>query len=242
MSKTEPPSEFNEITAHINELLSSKPPEIKSIPNEAEFKQMSGFGNWSIENMNDFLGMTNPVIQSTLRQIPSHLLLNAIFPCSDELKKHFLDNLSGRLRQISIEELKGIAPTKKESAQAQTVLLESATGQLADYELSRWQKLMSKLPDQPLAKEADLSFLLSLNGEKTKLWMDNIHIDQLVHATCLDDEWYELYEQKIEPQFSEPAKKMITNHIFDQKPQFTWEVEIARLLITTIAKSVKHSV
>ena len=66
--------------------------------------------------------------------------------------------------------------------------------------------------------------------------MGNIHIDQLIHATCIDDEWYTLYEQKIEPQFSKKAKEMISNDIKNQIPHFIWEIEVARSFITSIAK------
>ena len=223
----------------IDELIIEESPNLNLPANEAELKIRFNYGDWSIDCMDDFLDITNPVIRNTLRQISSHQCLNAIFPCSDKLKKHFLNNMSGCLGEMAKESLEGITPTKKESTQAQIALIETATEQMADCEKFRWQELMQQLPETQLAEEPNLDLLLPLDDEKTKLWMDSINTTQLINAVCLDDDWHELYQQKITYQLSERAKEMITDDIYNYRPQFAWEVEIARLLITSFANRIK---
>ena len=223
----------------IDELFTYETPNTSLPANEAELRIKYNYGSWSIDFMDDFLDITNPVIQNTLRQISTHQLLNAIAPCSDKIKNHFLDNLSGQLRAIAIEDMKGITPTKEAFTQAQIALIETATEQMAECEKFRWQELMQQLPDTQLTEEPNLDLLLSLDEVKTKLWMDSINTTQLISAVCLDDDWHELYQQKIIHQLSERAKEMITNDIYNYRPQFAWEVEIARLLITSFANRIK---
>lgn len=234
--------DLEEILEHLDSF-DRTPPKPKLVPNEEDLKQRFPVGEWSVDGLEDLLDMTGPAIQRILRMISSYELVNALYLCSDELKQHIITNMSRRADEMLEDDLKMVhpattPPSSLEIKGAQEELIRISTEQYAEMEQEEWDKLMYLLPSEPLPHELDLNLLFSLDVNATKNWMEKVvSMEQLVHAVALDDEWYPLWEKEIEPQISKKALELLAEDIETLQPQFSWQVEVSRRLITFHAQN-----
>ena len=228
---------LNELNKLTDSLLSVELP-AKILPNEEELKQQFPFGDWSVDSIEELLDVRYKGIQEILRHMSGEQLIHTIYQATDELKQYMFSNMSGRYSEMMQADLAKAKPSQLEIKEAQLELMRVAKEQVALLEQREWEELMLLLPKDPLPDKADLAQIFSMNENDTKAWMDKVKLIILIHAMAMDDEWNTLWEKKVEPLISKKALDLRESEMDSLLPQFAWQIEIARRLITYHATTI----
>ena len=210
----------------------------KMVPNEAELKKRFPLGQWSIESVEDLLDTNCFTIQMILPHVDYQYLLHVLYSCSEKLKQYIFYNMSDRYKKICKFDLAAESPTFEEQEKARDALVYVSTEVIAQLEEKAWQQLMLKLPKQPLPMDADLDKLKALNDREIKELIEKLDLETFIHAMALDDEWHTLWENKVKPLISKKALDLRESEMDSLLPQFPFQVEISRRLITYHAERI----
>lgn len=222
---------IEKIEVHYESVLLDKPQE-KAVQNEPELKKRFLLGNWSVDSVEDLLEVNCFTFQMILPHIEYEYLLHVLYDCSGNLKEYILYNTTDRYRKIIEFDLAAEAPSLDEINKAREAFVEISSNMITLLEKKEWQQLMLKLPANTLPLEPDLNSVFSLNEKRTKKWVEKIELEQLIHGIALDDEWHELYLQKVELLVKNKLEEYSEEELDKMLPQFKWQTEIARRLIT----------
>lgn len=204
----------------------------KAVPNEAELKKRFPLKQWSIESVEDLLETNCFTIQMILPHIDYEYLLHVLYSCSEKLKKYIFYNMSERYEKICQFDLAAESPTFEEQEKAREALVYVSTEVITQLEEKAWQQLMLKLPEQPLPMGTDLDKLKALNNIELKELIKKLDLETIIHAMALDDEWHPLYEEKVNPIIRNKMKEYTEKELDNMLPQYKWQPEIARRLVT----------
>lgn len=215
--------------------LSEKYENDKKVINEAELKKRFPFGQWSIESVEDLLETNCFTIQMILPHIDYEYLLHVLYSCSENFKQYVFYNMSGRYEKICQFDLAAESPTFEEQEKAREALVYVSREVRTQLEEKVWQQLMLKLPEAPLPNVPDFKAVFALNEKQTKDWVEKLELEQLIHAMALDDEWHQLYEEKVEPLIRNKMEECTEKELDNMLPQYKWQIEIARRLVAYYA-------
>lgn len=200
--------------------------------NNSDLKQRFSYGDWKLETMEELLDLNEPVVRAILSLIPSDTLVVALHNETKEIKDHFLNNCSERLRKHLIDQMKTAGHSLSAIQAAQEVLLSITQEQCSQLEQRLWDEMISTLPTENLP-EGDIKLIYSLDHPETKRWMDKTPIKQQLQILTDDDDSAQFWETKMKPVIGEKEAGIIEQNWEKYEPQFSWEIEISRALVTS---------